>query len=273
MHPTDPYCAEWSYPSGHFEPEKTATKRSQKSQRSAFTLIELLVVIAIIAILAAILFPVFAQARAKARQVVCLSNLKQIGLAVKMYQQDYDEIYVPKYNCAVFNTQYPDHCDSPKRLDFGFDLDPPVPEWMPATNAPSGTDYLLRPYVKNDEVRRCPSRHIGVPLTQGGLPVEGRYTINAWDSYHGEGRDETGPQGKSDAAVPQPASTIMVVEHTNAAGECQVGQPGGGPGLSESVGHWEENHSGGSNILWCDGHAKWNRISQFRRAWFTIQED
>ncbi|MFA0757161.1 MAG: hypothetical protein YPKNTGVA_002694 [Candidatus Fervidibacter sp.] len=61
--------------------------------RKGFTLIELLVVIAIIAILAAILFPVFSQARDKARQTTCLSNAKQVGLAVMQYQQDYNELY------------------------------------------------------------------------------------------------------------------------------------------------------------------------------------
>jgi prepilin-type N-terminal cleavage/methylation domain-containing protein/prepilin-type processing-associated H-X9-DG protein len=66
---------------------------NSRRRSSAFTLIELLVVIAIIAILAAILFPVFAQAREKARQISCLSNLKQIGTATMMYMQDYDEIY------------------------------------------------------------------------------------------------------------------------------------------------------------------------------------
>ena len=64
-------------------------------KRNAFTLIELLVVIAIIAILAAILFPVFAQAREKARAISCLSNMKQLGLAFMGYVQDYDETYPP----------------------------------------------------------------------------------------------------------------------------------------------------------------------------------
>lgn len=68
---------------------------AQHPSKHAFTLIELLVVIAIIAILAAILFPVFAQAREKARQTVCLSNMKQIGLAARMYVEDYDETWFP----------------------------------------------------------------------------------------------------------------------------------------------------------------------------------
>src|SRR2546425_6224745 len=68
-------------------------------KRRGFTLIELLVVIAIIAILAAILFPVFAQAREKARGATCLSNLKQIGLGMMMYAQDYDEILCNSHYC------------------------------------------------------------------------------------------------------------------------------------------------------------------------------
>src|SRR5437667_3195375 len=101
-------------------------------KRAGFTLIELLVVMAIIAILAAILFPVFAQAREKARQATCLSNFKQIGLGVMMYVQDWDETY-PTSRLA--------------KLAGGSDCGQKIITWKTET----------APYVKNISVYKCPS--------------------------------------------------------------------------------------------------------------------
>ncbi len=84
-----------------------STRRSSTDAHRAFTLIELLVVIGIIAILAAILFPVFAKAREKARQAACQSNLKQIGIGLVMYAQDYDETYPAAASYGTVNTQIP----------------------------------------------------------------------------------------------------------------------------------------------------------------------
>jgi len=116
-------------------------KRTNVStSRSAFTLIELLVVIAIIAILAAILFPVFAQAREKARATACLSNMKQIGTGLAMYTQDSDETYpamfamTPVINRAGVAT---------------------------TTMRENPIDRQLYPYIKNNQVWKCPSDGVG----------------------------------------------------------------------------------------------------------------
>ncbi len=114
--------------------------------RRGFTLIELLVVIAIIAILAAILFPVFAKAREKARQVTCLSNLKQIGTATMMYVQDYDE-HFPLFGGAI-------------RF-------PGTISWATA----------ISPYVKNTQVFHCPSDNLpGSTCTYGNNYQLAAYT-------------------------------------------------------------------------------------------------
>src|SRR5712691_11236074 len=130
---------------------------ARKNRRVAFTLIELLVVIAIIAILAAILFPVFAQARAKARQAACLSNLKQVGSGLAMYVQDYDE-RLP--SCCNFGRDWSwlgadltGRCvqanitkATPKDTYLG-------PEQTPALYL----QEMLHPYVKNAQIWFCPS--------------------------------------------------------------------------------------------------------------------
>jgi prepilin-type N-terminal cleavage/methylation domain-containing protein/prepilin-type processing-associated H-X9-DG protein len=111
--------------------------KEMSGNRRGFTLIELLVVIAIIAILAAILFPVFAQAREKARQTSCLSNTKQIGTAVTMYTQDFDEMMPPAVQTA--STQASNICGQSGGI-------------LVATVAD-----MIYPYMKNSAVLQCPS--------------------------------------------------------------------------------------------------------------------
>lgn len=111
-------------------------------RRAAFTLIELLTVMGIIAILAAILFPVFASARGKAREIACVSNLRQIGLAIRMYAQDHDEIYpwavdpTDKFTPQIWSA-FPQ-----------FQAEIP---FMPMIHE------VLQPYIRSKDLFRCPS--------------------------------------------------------------------------------------------------------------------
>lgn len=144
-----------------------------KTQKSGFTLIELLVVIAIIAILAAILFPVFAKAREKARQATCLSNARQIGLALGQYIQDYDE-YIPyfvedgdsfagDFN-ANLNTPCPNNtlgsCDQSKHFVPTASLPNVEPYLIGRTSGAFAVRTMMcnaQPYTKNFQLFKCPT--------------------------------------------------------------------------------------------------------------------
>ena len=129
---------------------------------AAFTLIELLVVIAIIAILAAILFPVFGQAREQARQTVCISNTRQIGLAVNMYLQDYDETLPIFY---AYNTQAPDGSRA-------WSGDP----------GHRGVEVEVLPYARNKDIFKCPDDSGGPTL---GDPAYGCPGLNSYQACYG----------------------------------------------------------------------------------------
>lgn len=180
-----------------------------------FTLIELLVVIAIIAILAAILFPVFAQAREKAMSVSCLSNTKQLSLAVLMYVQDYDE-------------QFP--------LAAYYPASEPAGGWPPDTEFPPneygstlqlvafGWEHEVLPYVKNAGIFACPSAPKGCGGCDGAAndspSGEIQYVINrriAGDWVGGVGGHLVAP-AVADAALAWPSSTILLSEGSRSSG-------------------------------------------------------
>ena len=176
-------------------------------KRTGFTLIELLVVIAIIAILAAILFPVFARAREKARQTSCLSNVKQIMLANIMYAQDYDEVLIP---AAL-----------PYALEDG--------TWV-------SWYHILEPYLKNEQILRCPSARTSFPGYGWNYQEFGYY----FDS-HGTG------WATSLGAVQAPSETILVGD----------GRVGTRYLYRRNTTYTTEIHNGGGNMGMVDGSAKW----------------
>jgi len=194
--------------------------------RRGFTLIELLVVIAIIAILAAILFPVFARARSKARQTSCLSNVKEITLALMMYAQDYDETLV-MYNNSAYT--------------FG---------WRSAA----------MPYVKNDQVFICPSEGGGAcdygviyphvsAVGSAKMLDDIEYPAETGLLTETEAQDVSGRYGNL---------YLGYCPFCYAEGSISWAYYRGVA--------WPGRHNGGNNCGYVDGHAKWLKYENTMRS-------
>ncbi|NPV46720.1 MAG: DUF1559 domain-containing protein [Armatimonadetes bacterium] len=193
-------------------------------KRRGFTLIELLVVIAIIAILAAILFPVFAKAREKARQASCSSNCRQLGIALTMYIQDYDE--------ELMQACYGGAC------------------WC-YTNP-------LYPYVKNAQIFQCPSYLHDQP--DPGCCASGWMPYPAWDTnwYPAYGYNcKYAWAGTRLSVVEEPARLAVFCDAVNwpVRPKDACLSPWG---LPTGLGNW---HNEGLNIVFADGHVKWYKTS------------
>ncbi len=233
--------------------------------RNGFTLIELLVVIAIIAILASILFPVFAKARAQARKISCLSNMKQIGLSLMMYVQDYDETHAP----AQWHNEYGGAC-SPTFFGFG------------------RIGGLLQPYIKSRQIFMCPedtwvSANTGISMGYNGAPwgptggygeelgpdgvhqvplsTLGTATYQFTNPDNGQVCTVTELLGTRQAAIENPASNWAIGdlwpwihEPQYAGGNLYVPDP------------WTHAPTRASNICYADGHAKFYNRSHINLA-------
>ncbi len=210
----------------------------------AFTLIELLVVVAIIAVLAAILFPVFASAREKARQTSCLSNLKQIGMAWLLYAQDSDEVVCPSY---YYSEDFRFETAWDFRMDSGHIVDG-KPAW----------EYgLLGPYTKSGVLHNCPS----FDGNGWGRPYTG-YAYNA--TYIG-----------GDILAEIPACTLAQINspaETAVFAEGGFGKPVAAQNYlrapSEKLfmaGKVHFRHLGAASVAYADGHVK-TTTHRFRRT-------
>lgn len=215
----------------------TSRTVSASQAGAAFTLIELLVVIAIIAILAAILMPVFAQAREKARQTSCLSNLKQTGTATLMYLQDYDETFP----LSIYLTQ--------------------------ENNAPCTFTFYnaIVPYQKNADVMKCPSNPQALDMLQSwqnhGLPAPcqaGGSPLRYLSYVYNFSIFEEGTGNALFGAGASPATTLAEIEFPVETAMVYDGAlltaGSGGCNLFDSP--IDARHSTMLNANWVDGHAK-----------------
>ena len=232
-------------------------------RRSGFTLIELLVVIAIIAILAAILFPVFAQAREKARAASCLSNTKQISLAFAMYNQDYDEGFPNTVSERQAPTGTPDTSDA---------------------RAPFSYRKLLQPYIKSDQIFKCPSAPPYAALGPGnwfptdyGCHLNEAYITPASNNhakdYAGTGTIDLTDFGFNQAtplaAIGFPANFVLCADAGRSDGTPSRGGLYPQPWAFDvpTQARFLARHSGGGNLAYSDGHSKWHRPEQTWRSY------
>jgi prepilin-type N-terminal cleavage/methylation domain-containing protein/prepilin-type processing-associated H-X9-DG protein len=279
--------------------------RFPRGERSAFTLIELLVVIAIIAILAAILFPVFAQARDKARQTSDLSNIKQIGLGALMYVQDYDEtLPSPAFReCRSIAVNTPPNLWSPRWRTWP-ELIYPYTKNMDLYTSPDRADspyfgYSINVNSSNDDY---PQAYDAASNTGGGTPP-GNWNDGTCDGTNGVPRPEQ--HSVALAAAQAPASTIWfynsnstiyqegfntwdsliaAVSDPSLAGEANSLEIDGSESIAQlflTGGSNVENStvikepfrfSKGMNIAWLDGHVKWMRPSSIKGEWWSLEQ-
>ena len=215
-----------------------------------FTLIELLVVIAIIAILAAILFPVFARAREKARQTSCLNNVKQLALAFRMYTSDYDgtmpgyTIYSPGSGATGESGQISIRGEY-TGLSYTYLY------WMD----------VLMPYVKNKQVFVCPTMASDATATWGGYGwnVYGAgYCLNHPTRYNNTGADGPIYRGVKLSEVGHPAECPFIGDCTGAS--LWLSHPNDNQYVT-----WPKRHNEGDNFGFIDGHAKWFKYGNYAR--------
>lgn len=222
---------------------------SIRPARQGFTLIELLVVIAIIAILAAILFPVFGRARENARRTSCQSNLKQLGLGILQYAQDYDE----KYPSSAMGYSIP-----------GTGL------YRQQT-----WDTVTQPYLKSSQIIVCPSDTLSNRITH---PI---YGDNATRSYTATwqifGALDNNQPPLSLAAVPASSMTVMITERNQefnnnwtAYSYTDYLRAGSNTNYGPSV---VTRHLETTNILYCDGHVKSKRGPAMSFPGYTLAAD
>lgn len=227
-----------------------------KHRAQGFTLIELLVVIAIIAILAAILFPVFAQAREKARQTSCLSNMKQDGIGIAMYTQDYDEMLPGNQTTAPNTAQGDAGLATVSAIGF-MDTDP--------TKVGRNWGRDIQPYIKNTQIYVCPNSVPHSSYSTGSAYAETTDPKGSNMSYLLNGITSSRPL----AVIPAPADIIFLVEYAYKSRASQV-RPcplsAASPNIYYQFNHpfYHYMHSQGGNLAFCDGHAKWRRKTQIK---------